>query len=117
MVTIYDWWTDIGFILIMKSEKAFGPMIFSISMMSIYALLSAIYVWFDSKESRNGILQFFNTLIFLEVYNSLYEGHAMQELQDIRLLETIFESAPQALLQIYFVMEYVSSSWTSDPTL
>ena len=116
MVTIYDWWTDIGFIVTMKSAKAFGPMRISICMLSIHALMSGVYVFYDSGKILHAALQLVNALIFVEVYNSLYEGDPMQELQDIRLLETVFESAPQALIQIYFAMEYLSS-WTSDTTL
>ena len=94
-------------------------MICSICMLSVHAVISAIYVYFDSRKhhTQHAALQFFNALIFLEVYNSLYGGNPVEELNEIRLLETVIESAPQALLQIYFVMEYAPSDWTSDPAL
>ena len=56
MVTTYDWWSDIGLILTMKSKGAYGPMAFSIAILSVHALISGSYISYDSKITSNLLL-------------------------------------------------------------
>ena len=54
--------------------------------------------------------------ILFEVYLSVFAGYAMYELQEIRILEACFESAPQIVIQLYFAMNYIDD-WSSDPLM
>ena len=69
---------------------------------------------YDPKS--RGLLQFFNLYIFQEVYISVFQGHAQYELTLIRVLETCFESAPEALVQLYFATKYIQG-WEKDPLM
>jgi len=101
-------------ILTMKSVKEFWvgsaifwPMVMSIAVLVIHAIISAIYVFYDSgRNLKRAGLQLFNMLIFEHVYTSMINGYPVYELQETRVLETIFESAPQAVIQLYFVALY-----------
>jgi len=95
-------------------RNPFWPMVLSIAVLVIHAIISAIYVFYDSGRNLNRAgLQLFNMRIFEHVYTSMINGYAAYELQEIRVLETIFEAAPQAVIQLYFVIEW---DYTSKPT-
>merc|ERR1719483_665514 len=67
------------------------------------------YILYDSPKgegNRRAFLQLFNVLIIREVYNSLQLARPLYEVQQIRVMEACFESAPQALIQLYFILAY-----------
>ena len=119
MITSSDLISDVAVTIEMYGKGATGPCVFSSFFLAFHAFASALYVRSDDGDrSRNirGLLQLFNLLILYEVYKSVYAGYCMYELQEIRILEACFESAPQALIQLYFAMNYIHN-WSTDPLM
>lgn len=116
MLTTYDFWSDIALCLEMIAFGAKWPLICSVCVLSVHSIASSAFVYFDSRQNkcRRGFLQLINALIFWETYESVYAGYGKYELQELRILEVCFESCPQALIQLYFAIEYIDD-YSTDP--
>jgi len=93
----------------MSRTKAYGPFAFSLTCIILHAIFSSVYVYFDSKpknRTTRSLLQCINGLIVLEVWKSMKIGRPTFEMQQIRILEGCLESAPQALIQLYYILQY-----------
>ena len=86
----------------------------SILVMIVYRVVSALAI-FKSLGWKSSLLQIFDLLLYREVYEA-YMDERMKptiHLRWIRRMEATFESAPQALLQMVFVLRDTSQKFTT----
>eukprot|EP01084_Bolivina_argentea_P016858 31495_1 len=89
----------------------------AIGVMAFSKCLSTLAIWIKEKDISRCILQFFDLLIFEEIYESHDKIRQKVKLKDekaaiestisfkyVRNMEATFESIPQAILQLVFVM-------------
>ena len=131
MTHIFDQSTDIGviveFYLLWQFEERYksnhdggdpcpginGFYIFLCSCVSLFAyrIISSILVGLRTKSFFRGFLQFWDLLLFHALYIN-YKTHSTQPSNPqkwLQMLEAVFESFPQSLIQLFFIIKTRSS--------
>jgi len=119
---IADWLSDLVILLEMYQHGANNLMYLSIGTLVFHLVTSAFITYLDQpKYSKTRItqpiLQLLNLRIVYEVWRSAKLGRATYNLNEIRLMEAIFEAIPQMTLQVYFLFQYGSGNFWENPMI
>ena len=117
-----DWLSDIVVLLEMYDYGAYTLMYLSIGTLLFHLVTSAFLTFFDQpKYSKTRIvmpiLQLLHLRIIYEVWRSAKLGRATYNLNEIRLMESIFEAIPQMSIQMYFLFQYGDGKFWEEPMM
>jgi len=112
LITGSDMLSDVVMVIEMSEDPdAAGVMNLAIAILIFHATVSCVFTFWIHRRISYAILQFFMVKVFWDVFQSMYFGRQQYELHEQKLWETAFESFPELLLQLYYILAFGSVNY------